>query len=259
MIDPVAITMGPLSIRWYALAYIAGIIIGWQYVLYLIKSYSIVFETKLLDSLLFYVTYGVILGGRIGYVLLYNLNYYYSNPEEIFMVWRGGMSFHGGVLGVVLAIILFARKAKISIFIIGDLVASATPIGLFFGRIANFINGELFGRVAPDLPWAMIFPIAGDIPRHPSQIYEAILEGIVLFILVRGVKIRKQNPGMTMASFFIGYGFVRTICEFFRAPDVQLGFVVSNMTMGQLLSLPMILIGGIVMCCVSRKDHLDCN
>ncbi|AFX98397.1 prolipoprotein diacylglyceryl transferase [Candidatus Endolissoclinum faulkneri L2] len=256
MIDPIAIAMGPLSIRWYALAYIAGIIVGWKYVIYLSKSYPILFDHKLFDSLLLYVTCGIILGGRIGYVLFYNLNYYFSNPEEMFMVWRGGMSFHGGFLGVVVAIALFARKANLSIFIIGDLVASAAPIGLFFGRIANFINGELFGRAAPDLPWAIIFPNGGEIPRHPSQIYEALLEGIVLFIFIRRVSIKTQRPGIAVTSFVIGYGIVRTICEFFRAPDAQIGFVISHLSMGQILSLPMILIGGIIMFLLSRKDPL---
>ncbi len=245
-IDPVIVSIGPFAIRWYALAYIAGILLGWRYALWLARRQPIYFEAKLFDDLVLYATLGIVIGGRLGYALFYNPAYYLTHPLEILMVWQGGMAFHGGLLGVVVAVILFAQRVGAPMLAVGDIVAAAAPIGLLFGRLANFINGELFGRVASDVPWAMVFPNGGPEPRHPSQLYEAILEGAVLFVilwlLARQPSIRAR-PGIVIGAFFIGYGAFRSIVEFFREPDAHIGFLVSFVTMGQLLSLPMIVFG----------------
>ncbi|MCC9620529.1 prolipoprotein diacylglyceryl transferase [Thalassospira sp. MA62] len=244
-IDPIAISIGPIAIRWYALAYIAGLLIGWKYVVYYCSKTPNIMSKRDVDDLLFWATLGVILGGRIGYVLFYNLEYYLSNPSHIIMVWQGGMAFHGGFMGVIIAIILFARKRGISVLGVLDAAAVATPIGLFFGRIANFINGELFGRTT-DVAWGMVFPNGGPEPRHPSQLYEAALEGvilfIVLFVLSRSAYVR-HRPGILGGTFVAGYGLSRIIVEFFRQPDAQLGFLTGGATMGQILSIPMVLAG----------------
>lgn len=244
-IDPIAISIGPIAIRWYALAYIAGLLLGWRYVVYYCAKTPNIMSKRDIDDLLFWATLGVILGGRTGYILFYNLEYYMANPANILKVWQGGMAFHGGFMGVILAIILFARKRGISILAVLDAAAVATPIGLFFGRIANFINGELFGRVT-DSPLGMVFPHGGPEPRHPSQLYEAALEGlilfIVLFVLSRSAYVR-HRPGILGGTFVAGYGISRIIVEFFRQPDAQLGFLTFGATMGQLLSIPMVLAG----------------
>ncbi len=244
-IDPVAIAIGPLAIRWYALAYIAGLIIGWRYTLSYISKPPYVMTRNQVDDLLFWATLGVILGGRTGYVLFYNLDFYMEHPSHILKVWEGGMSFHGGMLGVIIAVFWFARSRGISFLGVVDAVAAAAPIGLFFGRIANFINGELFGRPT-DLPWGMVFPRGGPEPRHPSQLYEAGLEGIVLFCVLfalsRSEKMR-SHTGVVGGVFLAGYGICRIIVEFFRQPDQQLGYLIFGATMGQLLSVPMVLVG----------------
>jgi phosphatidylglycerol:prolipoprotein diacylglycerol transferase len=244
-IDPVAISLGPLAIRWYALAYLAGFILGWRYCLRLSAHNPGPPQPIDYDDFLTWAVIGVVLGGRIGYVLFYQFDYYLSDPSQILMVWHGGMSFHGGFLGVIIAVLLFSYHRGFSPLAFGDLLACAAPIGLFFGRIANFINGELFGRVS-DVPWAMVFPRGGPLPRHPSQLYEATLEGLVLFILL-GLAARvpaiRNRPGTLIGLFFIGYGLARSSLEFFREPDVQLGFLFQGATMGQLLSIPMIMIG----------------
>ncbi|WP_205618029.1 prolipoprotein diacylglyceryl transferase [Thalassospira permensis] len=244
-IDPIAISIGPIAIRWYALAYIAGLLLGWRYVVYYCTKTPNIMSKRDIDDLLFWATLGVILGGRTGYILFYNLEYYMANPANILKVWQGGMAFHGGFMGVIVAIILFARKRGISILAVLDAAAVATPIGLFFGRIANFINGELFGRVT-DSPLGMVFPNGGPEPRHPSQLYEAALEGlilfIVLFVLSRSAYVR-HRPGILGGTFVAGYGISRIIVEFFRQPDAQLGFLTFGATMGQLLSIPMVLAG----------------
>jgi phosphatidylglycerol---prolipoprotein diacylglyceryl transferase len=238
-------SVGPFAIRWYALAYIAGLVIGWRYCLALAKRPPPVAQVQDIDDFLVWATLGVVLGGRIGYVLFYNLPYYLQNPIQVFYLWRGGMSFHGGALGVTLAILLFCRQRKINFLAFADIIICAVPIGLFFGRIANFINGELWGRVT-NLPWAMIFPSDPEhLPRHPSQLYEATLEGIVLFTVLwicqhRGLR---QRPGATTGVFFMGYGIARIIAEFFRQPDPQLGYLFWGITMGQLLSAPLVIIG----------------
>ena len=244
-IDPIAISIGPIAIRWYALAYIAGLLLGWKYVVYYCTKTPNIMSKRDVDDLLFWATLGVILGGRLGYILFYNLDYYLDNPANTLKVWQGGMAFHGGFMGVILAIILFARKRGISILAVLDAAAVATPIGLFFGRIANFINGELYGRTT-DVAWGMVFPNGGPEPRHPSQLYEALLEGlilfVVLFILSRKAFVR-HRPGILGGTFVAGYGISRIIVEFFRQPDAQLGYLAGGITMGQILSIPMVLAG----------------
>jgi phosphatidylglycerol---prolipoprotein diacylglyceryl transferase len=248
-INPVLIHLGPLAVRWYALAYIVGILAGWVYARALIASPRLWGGPAPLtlvdfDDFIIWVTLGIILGGRIGYVLFYNLPLFAAHPLQIFELWNGGMSFHGGFLGCTLAIVLFALRRKIPILSLGDVTTAVTPIGLFLGRIANFINGELWGRPT-DVPWAMIFPHGGPVPRHPSQLYEAALEGIVLFVVLN-VLVRLgalKRPGVVTGSFALGYGIARITCEFFREPDPQLGFLWGGLTMGMLLCIPLMLAG----------------
>jgi phosphatidylglycerol---prolipoprotein diacylglyceryl transferase len=253
--NPIAISIGPFAIRWYALAYIGGIVLGWIYARALIKNDRLwgrpaPITLLQMDDFILWVTVGIILGGRTGYVLFYNLPFFIQNPAEIFELWKGGMSFHGGFLGCVVAVIWFCRKNDLPILSLGDITTAVGPIGLFLGRIANFINSELWGRPAdPSLPWAMIFPNGGPLPRHPSQLYEAGLEGIVLFTIL-AVMIRMgalKRPGLILGSFITVYGFARITGEFFRQPDPQLGFLWSGLTMGMLLSVPMIIAGSIIM------------
>ena len=247
-IGPFAIgnwSLGPFAVRWYALAYIAGLIIGWRYCLAIAKRPPQVARPQDIDDFLVWATIGVVLGGRIGYILFYNFDEYAAHPIEMLYLWRGGMSFHGGALGVMAAIILFCRQRGIPMLAFADIIACAVPIGLFFGRIANFINGELWGR-ATDVPWAMVFPTGGPEPRHPSQLYEAFLEGAVLFVLLwvlQRFTPARQRPGTLTGVFLMGYAVARIIVEFFRQPDAQLGFLFWGVTMGQLLSLPLLLVG----------------
>ena len=258
LIDPIAISIGPIAIRWYALAYVAGLLGGWFYAKRLAARADLwggLRQPKPIDvdDLIVWVALGVVLGGRLGYVLFYNLSSYLSHPLEIFAVWRGGMSFHGGFLGAVLAIVLFARSRGLNPLAMLDMAAVVTPIGLFFGRIANFINGELWGRPAPDFPYAVVFPHAGPVPRHPSQLYEAFGEGLVLFIVMAFAARRFgfRRPGLLGGIFVLGYALARIVCEFFREPDEQLGFLFGSsigalgggITMGMLLSIPMALVG----------------
>jgi phosphatidylglycerol:prolipoprotein diacylglycerol transferase len=247
--DPVLVQLGPFAIRWYALAYIFGILIGWGYARLLIRSTRLwgrkaPMTVSDFDDFVLWVTIGIILGGRIGYVLFYNLPYFIEHPLEIVQLWNGGMSFHGGFIGCVLAVLLFGYTRGISVLSLGDLTCAAGTIGLFLGRLANFINGELWGRPT-DVPWAMIFPNGGPLPRHPSQLYEAGLEGLLLFIvlalLVRAGALKR--PGLIIGCFAVGYALARTFCEFFREPDAQLGFLWGGATMGQLLSVPLFLAG----------------
>ncbi len=242
-------SIGPFAIRWYALAYIAGLIIGWRYCLALAQRPPQVARPQDVDDFLVWATLGVVLGGRTGYVLFYNLPYYLQHPIEVFFLWRGGMSFHGGALGVCLAIVLFCRQRRIRLLAFADIITAAVPIGLFFGRIANFINGELWGRPT-DVPWAMIFPSDPErLPRHPSQLYESFLEGIVLFLVLWTLQRRgaRQRPGLICGVFLAGYGLARITVEFFRQPDIQMGYLIGNaslgLTMGQLLSLPLVIVG----------------
>lgn len=246
MIDPVAIQIGPLAIRWYALAYIAGIVIGWRIARRLVEALPRAATKEQLDDYVTWATLGIILGGRLGYVLFYRPGYYLGHPLEALMVWQGGMSFHGGMLGVILATWIFTRKHGLDPLRFGDRVAVVVPIGLFFGRLANFANGELWGR-ATDVPWAMVFPHdPTQLSRHPSQLYQAGLEGIALSILMWalwwGTKARARTGTLT-GALLAGYGAARIIGEFFREPDANLGFLLAGTTMGQLLSLPMVAIG----------------
>ncbi|SHN68076.1 phosphatidylglycerol:prolipoprotein diacylglycerol transferase [Bradyrhizobium erythrophlei] len=263
--DPVAFAIGPFVVRWYALAYIGGIVLGWIYARALIKNVKFwagpsPVTLPQLDDFILWVTIGIIVGGRTGYVLFYNPMFFMQHPAEIFELWKGGMSFHGGFLGCVAAVMLFARRNNISILSLGDIVTAVGPIGLFLGRIANFINSELWGRAAdPTLPWAMIFPNGGPIPRHPSQLYEAALEGIVLFTIL-AVMIRMgalKRPGLILGSFITIYGIARIIGEFFREPDPQLGFLWGGLTMGMLLSVPMIIAGAIIIAAARRRKAAE--
>jgi len=248
-IDPVLVHIGPLAIRWYALAYIFGILFGWAYARAIIRSPALwggkpPMTVEDFDDFILWVTLGIILGGRLGYVLFYNFPIYAANPLQIFELWTGGMSFHGGFAGCVLAVVLFAQHRKIPFLSLGDVTCAVGPIGLFLGRLANFVNGELWGRPT-DVPWAMIFPNGGPLPRHPSQLYEATLEGVVLFIVL-AIAMRMgalKRPGLVIGIFAVGYAIARTTCEFFREPDVQLGFLWHGTTMGMLLSIPLFLAG----------------
>lgn len=244
-IDPIALEIGPLVIRWYALSYLAGILLGWVYVRRLAATLPVITKEQI-EASISWVVIGVILGGRIGYVLFYNLPFYLAHPSEILQMWHGGMSFHGGMLGVILATYLFCRKHQLRFWAVIDTFACAAPIGLFLGRIANFINGELYGNVT-DSALGMVFPDGGPLPRHPSQLYEAFLEGLCLFVLlflVQKYTNARKKPRLISGLFLIGYGISRFVVEFFRMPDEQLGYLFfDQITMGHLLSAPMVLLG----------------
>src|SRR5215471_7895600 len=248
-IDPVLVRIGPFALRWYALAYITGILLGWVYARAILRSQRLwggpaPMTVTDFDDFVLWVTLGVILGGRIGYVLFYNPAHFAANPTEIVELWKGGMSFHGGFIGVVVAVALFARKRGIPFWSLADVTCAVYPIGHLLGRIANFINGELWGRQT-DVPWAMVFPDGGPIPRHPSQLYEASLEGLLLLVILAWFMHRGalQRPGLLTGVFALGYGLARCFCEFFREPDAQLGFLWGGLTMGMLLSFPLMLAG----------------
>ena len=248
-IDPIALELGPLAIRWYSLAYVAGILLGWRYGMRLADRTPDVanggVDRSHVDDFILWATLGVILGGRLGYVLFYKPVYFLHNPLEIPAMWNGGMSFHGGTIGVVLAIWWFSRRRKIAFLTFSDIVTATVPIGLFFGRLANFINGELYGRTS-DVPWAMVFPHGGPDPRHPSQLYEAGLEGLVLFIVIAVMIYGYQGlkrPGLITGTFLAGYAIARFLVEYVREPDAHLGTLYGIATMGQLLSLPLAAFG----------------
>ncbi len=239
--DPVAFGIFSLEIRWYSLAYIAGILIGW----FLAKKVFLK-NSEINNNFDDYITYliiGIIIGGRLGYVLIYNFSYYINNLIDIFKIWQGGMSFHGGLVGIIIASVIFARKKNQNPFLYLDIVALTAPIGIFFGRISNFINSELYGKVT-DLPWSVIFVRVDNLPRHPSQIYEALLEGLILFIILFILKNKNlDKPGLTSSLFLIIYSIFRFIVEFFRISDEQLGSILFNLSMGQVLSLIFIFSG----------------
>lgn len=251
-IDPVAMHLGPLAVRWYALAYMVGILGGWWLLKALNARRTLRWQTPLLspeamEDIVVWATMGIVLGGRVGYVLFYNMPFYLDNPAAALKVWQGGMSFHGGLGGMLIAMALFARKHKISWVALMDLLSICAPIGICLGRLANFVNGELFGRLCdPALPWGMVFPHGGDLPRHPSQLYEAGLEGVVLFLLLLalgfGTRLR-DRVGALSGWFLIGYALARIASEHFREPDLQIGYLAQGITMGQLLSLPMLAFG----------------
>ncbi len=259
-IDPVAFAIGPVVIRWYALAYIAGLLGGWLMARVLIQKPQLwpqatpPMKPATLDDFLVAITLGVIVGGRLGYVLFYNAGYYLENPLEILMVWNGGMAFHGGLGGAILATVLFCRSRGLFLLPVLDLMAVIAPLGLFFGRIANFVNGELWGRVS-DVPWAMVFPHAGSLPRHPSQLYQAGLEGIALGVLLAIVVVccGFKRSGLVAGVFGAGYGIARIIGELFREPDAHISYLWGGLTMGMLLSLPLLAAGLALIISALRK------
>ena len=250
--NPIAFEIFSLGIRWYSLAYIFGIIFGWYYC-----KKKIIKDEKLLnlfDDLVTFVIIGIILGGRIGYILFYNFEYYSKNFYEIFMLWNGGMSFHGGLIGVVSATIIFCKKYKINHYIFLDAISLVAPIGIFFGRIANFINSELYGRET-DVFWSVKFLAIDDISRHPSQIYEALFEGLILFFILNYLSKSQlfKKPGLISSIFLIFYSFFRFILEFFREPDVQIGYLIYNLTLGQFISILFFIFGIFVY--LSKKNE----
>ena len=258
-LDPILINFGFLAIRWYSLAYIFGIIIGWwlgkKIISHIIKNNSYVrFNLIEFDDLITYLILSIIIGGRIGYVFFYNLSYYVSNPLEILKIWEGGMSFHGALIGVIIGTYLFTKKRGLPTFLFLDAVACVSPVGIFLGRLANFINGELVGKVTA-VSWGVIFPAIDSLPRHPSQLYEAMLEGVILFLILNSLIFkRRYKMGTCSYLFLIYYGIFRVISEFFRQPDPQLGYLFNLFSMGTLLSFVMI-IAGLVILNVLRKKN----
>ncbi len=245
-IDPVALAIGPLEIRWYALAYLCAFLFGWWYGIYITRLNPNTRPNREdIDDFIPWAIAGVILGGRLGYVLFYQGAYYLSNPGEVLQVWHGGMSFHGGIVGVITVLVLYSRLKKIPLLRLCDIFGCAAPLGIFLGRLANFVNGELYGRVT-DVPWGVVFPRGGELPRHPSQIYQAGMEGLLLFLILLAllhVKSVRDRPGILSFVFLAGYGAFRFIGEFFREPDDQLGYIIGQVSMGQVLSVPVILFG----------------
>jgi phosphatidylglycerol:prolipoprotein diacylglycerol transferase len=243
-IDPVALRLGPLAVHWYGLAYVAGFFAAWLVFRSLVRRWEIGISADDMLEVMLWAVAGVLLGGRLGYVLFYGGSYYLSHPAQVFAIWDGGMSFHGGLIGVLLAGIPAARRVGVSWLTLADIGAVGTPIGFFLGRLANFINGELWGRVTT-VPWGVVFPGAGPLPRHPSQLYEAALEGLVLFAIMFALSRRMPpRPRGELLGWVLGlYGVFRIAVEFFRQPDVQLGFLFGGATMGQLLSIPLVAAG----------------
>jgi len=241
-IDPVFLRLGPLEFRWYGLMYICGFVTAYFVVLKGAKKKGLPLDSEQVADLIFTIALGVILGGRLGYILFYNLPFYIAHPMKLIAIWEGGMSFHGGLIGATLAGLYFIRKHKLRFFQVADVAFMAAPFGLCFGRIGNFINGELYGRVT-SVPWGMVFPGGGPLPRHPSQLYEACLEGPVTFLILFLVSKKLKGDGVVFWCFIALYGLFRFLVEFVREPDAQLGFLVGGLSMGQLLSLPMLLLG----------------
>lgn len=258
-ISPIIFSIGPVAIRWYSMAYLFGIIFGWWLAASRVKKYDLGLSKTNCEDLAFAITLGIILGGRIGYILFYGSGQYWQNPWEIFAIWRGGMSFHGGIFGVIIALWISSYRIKYPFLKLTDLVAPVVPVGIFLGRLANFVNDELWGRVT-DVAWAVRFPRGGFLPRHPSQLYEACLEGIGLFIILNLLWCNKwcrEHSGIISAAFLLGYSGFRALSEMFREPDAQLGFLWGGLTMGQWLSLPITLIGLylIARCFVFKKEN----
>ncbi|MDB2353444.1 prolipoprotein diacylglyceryl transferase [Candidatus Pelagibacter bacterium] len=258
-LDPVLLDFGLIVIRWYSLAYIFGIVIGWWFgkkiIIHILKNTNFKFKLDDFDDLISYLIISIIVGGRIGYVIFYNFNYYILNPLEIIKVWEGGMSFHGALIGIVIGTYLFSKKKSISMFFILDIIACVAPIGIFLGRIANFINSELIGKVT-SVSWGVIFPLVDTLPRHPSQLYEAMLEGVTLFLILNILIFkRKYKVGSSSYLFLIYYGFFRILSEIFREPDAQIGYVFSFFSMGTILSFFMIL-SGFVISGILKKNEI---
>lgn len=262
VIDPIIMEIGPLAIRWYSLSYLVGILLGWFYMLRLDRDAPHILSAKVREDIVLWAVAGIVLGGRVGYVLFYNGAYYLEHPLEALKIWEGGMSFHGGLLGLIFAFWLMCRQHGTNFWPLMDRAACVAPIGIFLGRIANFINGELYGRAAAaDFPLAMIFPHdPAQIPRHPSQLYQAALEGLALFVLINLIfhlTNAKKHPAMLSGFFLLGYGALRFIAEFFREPDAQLGFIMGHITMGQVLCLPMMLLGLTLVAYAARRRNAD--
>ncbi len=252
-IDPVFLRLGPIQFRWYGLMYMIAFVVSFFFLRAEARRKKLPLSTDDIADLLFYGAGGVILGGRIGYVLFYDLANYLAHPLQILAIWQGGMSFHGGMLGVITAFHIYSRKKQLPFFALNDMVAQCAPIGLGLGRIGNFINGELYGRVT-DLPWGIVFPGAGPLPRHPSQLYECLLEGVLLFFIVRFAARRIPVDGIATWTACAGYGLFRFIVEFVRQPDPQIGFIMQFFSMGQMLSLPMFLLGSLMVLRLSRRN-----
>ena len=261
--DPIMIDLGLFQIRWYSVAYILGIIIAWIYATKIIKlttvnkyNFEQIKKTEF-DDLIIYLVIGIILGGRLGYVLFYNLEYYSENLFEIIKIWQGGMSFHGGLVGVIVSIIFFSKKTKSNFFKFADIVSCVAPIGIFLGRIANFINGELYGKIST-LPWAVIFPNGGNVPRHPSQLYEAILEGLILFVLINYLALKKEllfKTGYISGLFLILYSILRIFSENFREPDIHIGYFFNYFSMGVILSFVTLLTGCFIFFFIKNNEQ----
>ena len=241
-IDPVIVRIGPLALRWYGLMYVVGFVSSYLLVVYQVKKSKLGIKRTDMDDLFFYLILGLIVGARLGYVLFYNLRFYLDNPAEALILWHGGMSFHGGLIGAAIAGYIVVRKRHLDFLPIADIIIPTCPIGLGFGRLGNFINGELFGKPS-HVPWAMVFPQGGPMARHPSQLYEAFLEGLVMFVVLWIYKDRKKRDGDVLALFLVLYGCFRIFCELFREPDVQIGYIFGILSMGQVLSLLMIAFG----------------
>jgi phosphatidylglycerol:prolipoprotein diacylglycerol transferase len=251
-IDPVFLSIGPLQFRWYGLMYVLAFIATYFLIRSEVSRKKLSLTQDDIADLVFYGAMGVVLGGRLGYILFYNLGFYLTNPLKLFAVWEGGMSFHGGAIGVILGFVLYARRKKLPFLTLIDMAALCTPVGLGLGRIGNFINAELYGRPT-SMPWGIIFPGGDGLPRHPSQLYEAFLEGLALFFIVRVMSRRSSVSGVTAWTFCAGYGLFRFFVEFFRQPDAQMGFFLGLFSMGQLLSLPMFLLGSFMVFRLSRQ------
>jgi len=257
-IDPVVIQIGPLAVRWYGLMYLFGFLAAYGLIRYLARLRELPLDRDGAADLLFHGAIGVVAGGRLGYVLFYNPGWYLDHPLEIFAIWQGGMSFHGGLLGVVAAAVLFCRRRRLPVLLTGDILVTSATVGLGLGRVGNFINGELWGRPT-DLPWGMVFPGAGPLPRHPSQLYQAFLEGLLLLLVLLWLHRRRADPGVPFFGFFLGYGLCRLLVEGVRQPDAHLGLFWGGATMGQLLSIPMIIFGVAGLLWVRQRGAAACK
>lgn len=254
-INPIIFSIGPFAISWYSLSYVVGILLGWFYANKIIEKFKLQITKKNLEDFITYAVIGIIVGGRLSYVLLYNPSRYFSNPIDILKTYEGGMSFHGGALGVIVAAYLFCQKYKINFLSLTDIIAPVVPIGLFLGRIANFINAELYGRIT-NSSFGIIFPNSDLQPRHPSQLYEAFFEGLVLFCILAYAVFRRgtlKKQGLNSGLFLTFYALFRIVIEIFREPDIQIGFILDSLTMGQILSVPMLLLGSYLICQSNRK------
>ena len=257
-LDPVLFDFGLFAVRWYSMAYIAGILIGWwlgkKILIFRFKNSNYQFNLNIFDDLITYLIISIIIGGRIGYIIFYNLDYYFSNPLEMIKIWEGGMSFHGALAGIIIGTYFFSKKREIKFLYILDIIACVAPIGIFFGRIANFINAELVGKVT-NVPWGVIFPSFDLMPRHPSQLYESFLEGAILFLILNTIILKKNyKTGTCSYAFLIFYGMFRIISEFFREPDIQIGYFFNYLSLGALLSIITLIFGFLIIFSISKNE-----